>query len=181
RREKGPSKEFRWRQLERKRSTVAAGAGRTLLPHPSRWASVAILEQRFVDRKTYQNCAGVKNVLRLETGKNLRIFDIRFCGTNSMSPGWSWRSSSKFREASIVLTLRTCASTTPSLIFLNTTTCECFDWSVKPPAMATASATVVGERSSYLPGCPTCPAATKNGRSKSFSMMLTSGSRRVGA
>ena len=63
-----------------------------------------------------------------------------------MSPGWSWRSSSKFREASIDLTFRTCASTTPLLILRNTTTCECFDSSVKPPAMATASATVVGDR-----------------------------------
>src|SRR5216683_2464953 len=73
----------------------------------------------------FQNCAGVKNVLKLEVGRNFLIFEIRFCGTYSMSPGFSSMSSSKFRDASIAFTFRTCASTTPSVTLRNNTTCEC--------------------------------------------------------
>src|SRR5581483_10768599 len=128
-----------------------------------------------------QNCPGLKNVLKLATGRNFLILDIRFCGTNSMSPGFRSGSSSMFREDSMDFRFRTRLSTTPAITFRNRTTCECFACSVKPPAIATASDAVIGERSSYLPGRPTWPPTRKKGFSKSFRVAVITGSRKIGA
>jgi hypothetical protein len=46
---------------------------------------------------------GEKKVLKDEAGKYFLIFEIRFWGTYSMSPGLSSRSSSRFRDDNIAL------------------------------------------------------------------------------
>jgi hypothetical protein len=70
----------------------------------------------------------------------------------------------------MAFTLRTCLSTTPSVIFRNKRTCECLACSFSPPAIERASAGWVPQfilsRTPHLPSCydgrgDACAAATK--------------------
>src|SRR5581483_1701794 len=111
-------------------------------------------------------------------GRNGLTLEILFCGTNSMSPGRRCTSSRKSplyrRFTSSFLT-----STQSSETRRNSSTCECFALSLKPPAIATASVAVVSARRSYLPGLATSPATTKCGFSKSFNTTVTTGCCRM--